>query len=493
MPMAIRFTHPEVAHLGAHIAHAAGLGLPLAPAGRHQGRPGAVIVGLGPSLGERPVMARIAGLARRGWHVFAIKEAVRLLIEAGLPVHYAVNMDPGATEAARTPIVGNVTYCVASSCHPALFRHLAGGNASVWLFHSACGWPGEVTLYRRLFAAADVMVGGYTVANRALSLARYLGFRRLVLAGADFGWREGGGYYAPGVTAKPLGDGVLSDHGRVDGRPWFTRPDLLASATHVARLVKAGEVRVLGDSLAASLARRDAAFIDAVCPVCFVTGCGQLFPSGDGMLIGQPAMSPDGRMVAFRVCFSRQQCRIGVYAVESGAAHLLNNPIGWLMQQPSFSHDARQLVATMPCGSNRADINRRYEYRPFSQNSNTAADHVLAAQGFTPKGRSDAGFEFSVPGSGRPLTNPLAPRLRTNDGQGSVDPPVSPAMAATHRDVWSDWPSEPTPGYILIEKDGTFRTMVAAAAAAGSVHVRAHGRDGGRVQVDAHDWAAPAR
>jgi Protein of unknown function DUF115 len=266
MPLPIRFTHPEVASLGDHIAHAASLGLPLVPAACHAGDKGAVIVGLGPSLRRGRVVDRIARFARQGWHVFAIKEAARLLAEAGVAVHYAVNMDPGVQEAGRTPILPGVTYCVASSCHPALFRHLHQGNARVWLFHSACGWPGEVTLYRRLFAAADVMVGGYTVVNRALSLARYMGFPRLALAGADFGWRGESGYYAPGVAAKPLADGMLSDHGKVDGRPWFTRPDLLASAAHVARLIKAGEVRVIGDSLAAALARRDAAFIDAVCP-----------------------------------------------------------------------------------------------------------------------------------------------------------------------------------------------------------------------------------
>ena len=59
----------------------------------------------------------------------------------------------------------------------------------------------------------------------------------------------------------------MGDDGRLDGKPWHTRPDLLASAVDVARKVKGGGVRVLGDSIAASLSLRDEEYLDWVCTI----------------------------------------------------------------------------------------------------------------------------------------------------------------------------------------------------------------------------------
>lgn len=65
----------------------------------------------------------------------------------------------------------------------------------------------------------------------------------------------------------------MSDSGLVDGEEWFSHPDMIASAATVARLIKAQSIDVegkmekaptsiIGDSLAASIAKRDDAFID---------------------------------------------------------------------------------------------------------------------------------------------------------------------------------------------------------------------------------------
>jgi hypothetical protein len=100
-----------------------------------------------------------------------------------------------------------------------------------------------------------------------------------------------------------------------------------------------------------SLAKRVAALV-MLTVASSISGCGHSLPGENVLFIDHPAMSPDGRMVAFKVCFGWQHCGVGIYDVESGAARLLSNPIGWQMEQPSFSHDARRLVATMQCREN---------------------------------------------------------------------------------------------------------------------------------------------
>lgn len=308
MTQAIKFSNPEFGKLGRYIAAAAARRLPIVRKDMHAGERGALIVALGPSIQKPAVMREVRNYARLGWTVFALKEAVRWLKDKGIRVHYSANMDPGAGEVRRTPIYPDVTYCLASSCHPALYDHVIEGGAKVLVYHSACGYAehevkagfalelgtdqqaivlgeyemattdgypfapvvqaraNEVEVYRRLFEHADVVIGGFTVANRALGLAKYMGFDKVVLAGADFGWRVDGkdSYYAGFVDAEPLNDVWMTDQGRVDGKPWKTRPDLLASAVDVARHIKQGRVKVVGDSLAAALAKHPDEYLDRV-------------------------------------------------------------------------------------------------------------------------------------------------------------------------------------------------------------------------------------
>jgi hypothetical protein len=277
----------------------------------HRGRR-AVICTTGPSIKLPSAIRRIKTLSRRrGAIVFGLKEAIPYLIEKGVKVDYSVSMDPGGDrQVARTPAVPGVTYCVASSCHPKLFDHLLAHQCTVKVFHSACGYnpseytPGmvvecgtlaapqvtmvegkvvlktmdgfefsplvslslsEIDVYQRLFPCADTMEGGFTVTNRALALAKYMGCGKVTLAGADFGWREkGGSHYSDLVGVGDPHNSWMSDHGAVDGREWYTRPDQLASAVDVARKIKRGEVEVLGDSLAGALSKREDAFLDQV-------------------------------------------------------------------------------------------------------------------------------------------------------------------------------------------------------------------------------------
>ncbi len=251
-----------------HIASAAARGLPVVEFGRHSGARGAVVCGSGPSLLKPAVLRELREYQRKKWVFIACKESIRLLSERGFDLTYSVSMDPAEHQVEKTKLVEGITYLLAVSCNPVLFDHCLSAGNNVELFMSACGARDEergmceVDLYRHYWPDMDlpVMEGGYNVLNRAVVLAFWLGFRRVVVAGGDFGARDPErAYYAPGAQGKAGNEGAwLTDHGKLDGTPWFTKADLMASAGHLALQIKAGApVKVLGDSVTNALLRHD--------------------------------------------------------------------------------------------------------------------------------------------------------------------------------------------------------------------------------------------
>lgn len=280
MPNLLNFTNKNAAHYVEHVAAAAETGFPLVRRNQEADADGAVIFALGPSLtaNKRDLRRAIGYAKRKTWRVIALKEAVAFLHdEFGIVADYAVNMDPGAQEAERTPYLRGVTYLMASVCHPALYGKMIRSRAPIQIFHSAAGiepvaipgLPGglayEMDIYRGFWHGSDfdVMEGGVTVANRAVSLCRFMGIPRVVGIGMDFGYRPGAQHYVGFVNAKPL-DGEMTDSGEIDGTPWHSKPDLFVSACHMARLILSGYVTLLGDSLAAALANRGIDMIERV-------------------------------------------------------------------------------------------------------------------------------------------------------------------------------------------------------------------------------------
>ena len=293
----IKFENPEVANLYKHIKMNATLGIPMVEHHCHADARGAVICGMGHSLETPSVLRKVRAAAKKGWLIFGIKMAITYLKEKGIKVHYSVAMDPQAQQIAKTPLYDDVIYCMASSCHPELFKHVMDGGCTVQMFHSACGAkerfmaPGfvldlsdtqkcifaskiemrtddgydftpvcvaerdEVGIYQEHFTDQVTVQGGFTVANRAIGLAELMGIKKIALAGCDFGWRDGKAYYAGHFQGKPLDELFLNDHGRIDGKPWHARADMIASAVEVAKLIQDGRVEVWGDSLAASCAK----------------------------------------------------------------------------------------------------------------------------------------------------------------------------------------------------------------------------------------------
>jgi hypothetical protein len=274
----MKLVNPEVKFLPMNIEYAASLGLPFIQKDALADARGAIVCGTAPSLVKGDSLREIRRLKGLGYKIFAVKQAIRILTEYDIVPDYSVAMDPGEKQIKKTPLDPRVTYFVATSCHPRMFDYLLKGGANVVLFHSACGAATEnlceMDIYAKYFpencSYESVASGGFTVVNRAVAVAEWMGAKKIYVAGAPFGWREGDDYYAPTVT-EPAGNAsgpTLDDKGVVDGKRWFTKADLLPSALSVARKAKANPSRFvfLGDSLAASLATKSDAFLQRVIP-----------------------------------------------------------------------------------------------------------------------------------------------------------------------------------------------------------------------------------
>lgn len=252
--------NPYAHSLMANITYAAKRGLPMVAKGDRSGI--AVVCGTGPTLLEPANLAKVRKLVAEGATVYAVKDGVRVLREHGVRCDFSVAIDPCYLQILKTPVHTDVTYCLASSCHPALYSHVLGHGARVEVFHSICGVEDEDLWYHRLFGTTDKATGGYTVANRAAWLALYRGHSTVYVAGVPFGWRQGSAYYAAGVQGKAgnLGSVYTAD-ARLDGRAWHTKLDMLASAFDLHFLIRRGKVRMIGESIAQSMARKPLDFV----------------------------------------------------------------------------------------------------------------------------------------------------------------------------------------------------------------------------------------
>lgn len=274
----MKLVNPETKFLALNIEYAASLKLPFMQKDAWAKEKGVVVCGTAPSLVKGSTLRDIRRLQRIGYKIVAVKQAIRILPEYDIIPDFSVAMDPGERQIKKTPIDDRVTYYVATSCHPRMFDYLRKNNVKIVLFHSACGaMQGdlcEMDIYEKFFpeycSYESIASGGFTVVNRAVAIAEWMGAQRIYVAGAPFGWREGEDYYAPTVT-EPASNSTgptLDDQARVDGKTWFTKADLLPSAVSLARKAKARPDRFffLGDSLAASLAKKSEDFLNRVTP-----------------------------------------------------------------------------------------------------------------------------------------------------------------------------------------------------------------------------------
>jgi hypothetical protein len=219
------------------------------------------LCGAGPSLGESVIEAD---------QVFACNSALPWLVERGVHVDVGVSIDQSERMLVDWAEPPDVEYFIASTVNPKLVKHLQAHGRSFRFFHSAVGFKDEFDLYCKLYPSTLLAGAGWTVIGRFLGVARWLGFRRIDVYGADHALGPGDTAHANGESADDAYTTPLIFSGYIDDRLWRTRADMLMAAVDLVRRVRNThdmDVRLVGDTLPNALLDKDDDFLDQVCRV----------------------------------------------------------------------------------------------------------------------------------------------------------------------------------------------------------------------------------
>lgn len=206
-------------------------------------------------------------------HIFACNSALPYLVSRGVKVSAGVGIDqtPGLLEEWKYP--PNVPYYVASSCDPALIKHLQAHDRQCFFFHNFVGLANEkgesdeYDYYCATWPTTYMVAQGYTVVSRFIGVAQWMGFEQIDIYGADHAFGPNDETHANGELATKAYINPLIMEGEIDGRMWRTRPDMLLAAVELVRRVRDsdGRIRLIGDTLPNALLDKDDAFLDQVC------------------------------------------------------------------------------------------------------------------------------------------------------------------------------------------------------------------------------------
>jgi len=144
-----------------------------------------VIVGGGPSLFDTE--DELVDLVRSGAKLVTLNGAYQWCLERNLFPKTQIVMDarPGNARFLE-PAIPGCRYVLASQCAPELWKAVEG-RPEVWMFHAAAGADGDLKdlLDKHYLGQWFGVGGGTTVATRAISLLRTLGYLRFDLFGID--------------------------------------------------------------------------------------------------------------------------------------------------------------------------------------------------------------------------------------------------------------------------------------------------------------------
>lgn len=247
------------------------------------------ICGAGPSLAQHTDVLAEAD------QVWGVNSAAPWLHDHGHPVTHALTIDQTPTMLKEWVSKPPVEYLLASTVHPHLVQMLEG--QSVTFFHNfvgikkppVCGeddagnaWvmTYEDWMYGYLYPDTCRAGSGLNGVTRAVDIARFMGFERIILLGADCAMTTTGEmgdvvqgspeatawlakntvFHVDGESAVTNGQSPMVFHGTIDGRYWMTKPDLMISAIQIARWIQAGSVECVGDTLPNALKDKDDAF-----------------------------------------------------------------------------------------------------------------------------------------------------------------------------------------------------------------------------------------
>lgn len=258
------------------------------------------ICGAGPSLRDYHTTPQPAAD-----QVWACNSALPYLMDHGVRVTHAFGIDQGEGMLEDWARTFDVTYVVASSVHPKLVTHLQKHNRRLRWFHNYLGLPDpdewvkpdicvvcqhveagqhaghgytpltyEMWMYQNLYATSCIPAYGLNVVARAIGVALYLGFAKILVYGSDCAaavdgppmpnaadldayadWMKQVVVYADGRTAfdvyGPQGVMIEACGPDLGWHRWHTRGDMLVTARHLTVIVNTNKARVqlVGDIL----------------------------------------------------------------------------------------------------------------------------------------------------------------------------------------------------------------------------------------------------
>lgn len=150
----------------------------------------AILVCGGPSL--RSSERDIVNASWRGGKVVAVNGAYAWCVERNIRPGAMVMLDAREFNArfVETPVL-DCKYLLASQCHPRAFDLC--GDRDTYIWHACTGGEGELDLLNRYYFERTYPVTlGTTVAIRAISLLRMLGFQWIEVFGLDSCWLDDG-------------------------------------------------------------------------------------------------------------------------------------------------------------------------------------------------------------------------------------------------------------------------------------------------------------
>jgi hypothetical protein len=223
-----------------------------------------IICGAGPSL--RTAVPR---LKRHKGDVWGCNSALNWLVEHNRKATHGVAIDPSTRmwmdDADGRPGVWidppDVGYLIATTTNPGLATHLLAHDRNVEMFHSMRGSEYEMALYPVLYPDTALAIYGLNVTNRAIDLAVYMGYRHIAMAGCDCALGSDRTMYADG---RKLLDEDVRLQGKIDGRMWYTKPDMLMSGVELVRRQRSlGPTRLefIGDTLPRALQKKPDEFL----------------------------------------------------------------------------------------------------------------------------------------------------------------------------------------------------------------------------------------
>lgn len=244
----VRLVNPSAPDFASFIRENAGCCTAVAQRGSAKGR-SLGICGAGPSLAENAT-------ALDTDDVWAINSALGWMAEHGHRVTHGFTVN--SLDAALWLNPPAIPYLVASSTHPAIVGRLLEAGRQVTVFHNLIELREQDQLYTELYPPTVLAGAGLNAVTRAIDVARFMGYGRIDVLGADCAFR-GDAIHVTG--AAPNWEHAVME-ATIDGRLWRSTADMWISANWLTRFERAGCVRLVGDTLPVALRSKSLAYLD---------------------------------------------------------------------------------------------------------------------------------------------------------------------------------------------------------------------------------------